>query len=221
MQHHNEHEHSRSLETKGKVIRWASLYDLFVNRIFGRRSHQMRVGALQLAGLKPGNKILDFGCGAGDLAFEAERLAGGEGMIFGIDPSEQMVKIARQKAAKRKSKATFQVEAVENLSFPDKSFDVVISSFVLHHLPDDLQNRAFSELKRVLKSGGVFFAIDMKSMKSHSLSQRLHRHLQGDTGSHDSSHKKAAAQLMQLGFKQVEIKDAPVKDVLYLRGIAP
>ncbi len=204
--------HSHAPETQGRVIKWASIYDLFVNRIFGRRSREMRVGALRQAGLKPGNSILDFGCGAGDLAFEAERLISGEGAIFGIDPSQEMVKIARQKAARRNSKVIFQVEAAENLSFPNKTFDVVISSFVLHHLPDNLQTNAFRELKRVLKPGGLFFAIDMKP--SQSLASRLHRH----AGSSDSNLKQVASNLSMLGFYQVEVSDAPVKDVAYVRG---
>jgi ubiquinone/menaquinone biosynthesis C-methylase UbiE len=208
----NQHEHSHALETKGRVIKSAGIYDLFVNHIFGRRSRQMRVSALQEAGLKPKSSILDFGCGAGDLAFEAEKLISGQGTIFGIDPSEEMVKVARQKAAKRNSKVIFKVEAVENLSFPDETFDVVISSFVLHHLPDDLQINAFKELKRVLKPGGLFFAIDMKP--SQSFASWLHRH----AGSSDSNLKQVASKLSKLGFYQVEVRDAPVKDVVYVRG---
>ncbi|MEX1248520.1 MAG: class I SAM-dependent methyltransferase [Anaerolineales bacterium] len=172
------HTHSHQPETAGKVIHWAGIYDLFVNRIFGRRSHRKRVGALQLAGLKPGSSILDFGCGAGDLAFEAERLLGEKGSVLGIDPSPEMVKVARRKADKRKSGVEFKVESVEQMSDPNGSFDAVISSFVLHHLPEDLQTKAFKELKRVLKPGGLFFAIDIEHSKS--LAGRLHDHLGGD-----------------------------------------
>ena len=214
---HTKHEHSHAPETTGHVIRWAGIYDLFVNRIFGRRSHQMRVGALQLAGLKPGSSILDFGCGAGDLAFEAERLIGGQGSVFGIDPSAEMVKVAKQKAAKGNSKVVFQNEAVEKMSFPDGTFDVVISSFVLHHLPEDLQNSAFIELRRVLKPGGMFFAIDMTS--SGSFGHKFHRHLQGDSGSHGSGLRETASRLEKARFKKVEVGES-TKDVGYLRGFA-
>ena len=64
---HTKHEHSHAPETEGKVIRWAGIYEFFVNRVFGRRSQQMRVDGLKYGGLKPGSRILDFGCGAGDL----------------------------------------------------------------------------------------------------------------------------------------------------------
>ena len=177
----------------------------------------MRVEGLKYANLKAGSRILDFGCGAGDLAFEAEQLIGGEGTVVGIDPSREMVKVARGKAAKRKSKAVFHNEAVEKMSFPDGSFDVVTSSFVLHHLPEDLQVKAFKELKRVLKPKGMFFAIDMTS--AETFSHRIHRHMQGDAGSHESDLRKAASRLEKVGFKNVEIGES-AKGVGYLRGIA-
>lgn len=214
---HIKHDHSHAPETTGKVIRWAGIYDFFVNRVFGRRSREMRVGALQLAGLKPGSRILDFGCGAGDLAFEAERLIAGNGTVVGIDPSPEMVKVARRKAAKMNSKVVFQNEAVEKMSFPGGTFDVAISSFVLHHLPDALQIKAFGELKRVLKPDGSFFAIDMTS--SETFSHRFHRHLQGDSGSHESGLRETAARLEKAGFKNVEVGES-TKGVGYLRGIA-
>ncbi len=211
-------EHQHVPVTEGVTIRWAGIYDLFVNRIFGRLSRSMRVGALHLAELKPGSTILDFGCGAGDLAFEAEKITEGRSQIFGIDPSPEMVRVAQQKATKRGSKAAFQIEAVESMNFRDGRFDVVISSFVLHHLPDGLQEKAFKELKRVLKPGGLFFAIDMKP--SRSFSNRIHSHLQGAPEEHEGSLVKAASALRNIGFSDVEVGDSPSKSVGYVRGLA-
>jgi ubiquinone/menaquinone biosynthesis C-methylase UbiE len=199
------------------VIRWAGIYDFFVNHIFGRRSQKMRVEGLKHAELKPGSRILDFGCGAGDLAFEAERIIGGQGKIIGIDPSAEMVKVAERKAAARKSKVAFKNQAVEKLSFADGSFDVVTSSFVLHHLPEDLQAKAFKELKRVLKPGGLFFAIDMTS--EATFSHKLHRHMQGGSGTHEEGLHQAASRLENAGFKNVTVGKS-AKGVGYLRGFA-
>jgi len=84
--HSHSHKHSRQPQTEGKVIRWAGWYELMVNRLFGRRSREMRLAALQHANLKPGSAILDFGSGAGDLALEIERIIEGNGHIVGIDP---------------------------------------------------------------------------------------------------------------------------------------
>jgi len=218
MKQPSEHQQAHSLETEGNVIHWAGLYDLMVNRVFGRLSRRLRLGALQQAGIKPGASILDFGCGAGDLAFEAERLTEGASQIVGIDPSPEMVKVARQKAAKRTSKVQFQVEAAEKLSFPAGTFDAVISSFVLHHLPENLQNDAFRELKRVLKPGGLFFAIDMKP--SRTIVIRLHGHLQDGEDAPGNGLKRAAARLTALGFTNVEVGNTPSKSIGFVRGIS-
>ena len=217
-QHSHDHEHSHEPQTEGKVIRWAGLYDLMINRLFGRRSRQMREVALQHAGLKPGTVILDFGSGAGDLAFEIERIIEGKGRVIGIDPSSEMVAVASKKAAKRKSQVHFQVEAVEKMSFADNTFDVVTSSFVLHHLPEDLQLKAFRELRRVLKPGGLFFAIDMTA-QMHGLSHLLHSHLQGDSGDSGAGLNAAAGVLREANFRDVSVVDTFSKDVGLVRGI--
>jgi ubiquinone/menaquinone biosynthesis C-methylase UbiE len=216
--HSRDHEHSHEPQTEGKVIHWAGWYDFFVNRLFGRRARKMRAAALAHAGLKPGSAVLDFGSGAGDLAFQIESLMDGQGRIVGIDPSPEMVDVANKKAAKKKSKVQFQVEAVEKMSFADNSFDAVTSSFVLHHLPPELQLKAFKELKRVLKSGGMFFAIDM-TQEMHCLSHMLHRHLQGQSGDSGAGLKAAADVLKQAGYREVEVGDSFSKDVGFVRGI--
>ncbi len=216
--HSHNHEHSHEPQTEGKVIRWAWFYDLMVNRLFGRRSRQMRVVALHHAELKPGCAILDFGSGAGDLAFEAERIVEGKGRVVGIDPSPEMVAVASKKAAKRESQVQFQVEAAEKLSFADNTFDVVISSFVLHHLPADLQTKVFKQLKRVLKPGGLFFAIDMTA-QMHGFSHMLHSHLQGDSGDSGAGLNAAAKALQEVGFRDVAVVDTFSKDVGFVRGI--
>lgn len=216
-QHSHDHQHVQEPQTEGKVIHWAGWYELLVNRLFGRRARKMRAAALAHAELTPGMSILDFGSGAGDLAFEIEHMLEGNARITGIDPSPEMVAMAKKKAAKRKSKVQFQAEAVEKLSFADNTFDLVTSSFVLHHLPEDLQLKAFTELKRVLKPGAVFFAIDMTA-QMHSLSHMLHSHLQGESGDAGAGLNPAAGVLREVGFREVGVVDDFSKDVGVLRG---
>lgn len=217
-EHSHDHNHSLEPQTEGKVIRWAGWYDLFVNRLFGRRSRKMRSSALQHAPLKPGSSILDFGSGAGDLAFEIERILEGEARVVGIDPSPEMVAVANKKAAKRKSQVQFQVEAVEKMSFVDNTFDVVTSSFVLHHLPKELQLKAFKELRRVLKPGGMFFAIDMTA-QMHGLSHMLHSHLQGQSRDSGAGLKTAEDVLREAGFREVAVDDTFSQDVGFVKGV--
>jgi ubiquinone/menaquinone biosynthesis C-methylase UbiE len=73
-----------------------------------------------------------------------------------------MVAHARRKAARRGLAIDFQVGVIEQLAFPDQSFDVVLSSMMMHHLPDDLKRRGLAEIARVLKLGGRLLVLDAK-----------------------------------------------------------
>ena len=71
-----------------------------------------------------------------------------------------MIEVAQEKAAKARLDIDFQVALVEAIPFPDGAFDLVTSSLMLHHLPDDLKRKGFAEIRRVLKPGGRFLAMD-------------------------------------------------------------
>jgi Methylase involved in ubiquinone/menaquinone biosynthesis len=117
---------------------------------------------IEMATIKPGDKILDLGCGSGNLTLTAKRYVGTSGSVHGIDASPEMIEVARKKAERSKAEAIFEVGLIEKLPYSDTTFDVVISRLVIHHLPDDLKRRAFAEVFRVLKPGGLFFIADFK-----------------------------------------------------------
>ncbi len=99
-----------------------------------------------------GGAILDICCGPGWLTIEASRLAGPEGTTIGVDLSPAMQAEATSNAGKVGSPARFQVMDAERLEFPDASFDAVLCSYGLMHIPDP--ELAASEMARVLKPGG-------------------------------------------------------------------
>ena len=103
--------------------------------------------------LRPGMKLLDFGCGPGNISVGlADRIAPGE--FHGIDMEESQVELARASArAGGHDNMTFHVGNVYQLPFEDNSFDVAHCHAVLMHVPDT--QAALAEVKRVLKPGGI------------------------------------------------------------------
>ncbi len=113
-----------------------------------------------LGPIRPGEAVLDLGCGAGFDAFVATQLVGPTGRVVGIDMSPEMIAVA--KAGLREAKfpqVEFQVAQVEVLPFPDASFDVALSNGVLNLIPD--KPRALREVFRVLRPGGRLQACDI------------------------------------------------------------
>jgi tellurite methyltransferase len=107
----------------------------------------------------PGARVLDAGCGSGRNLVYLLR-SGFE--VYGVDESGGSVARTRELVAAlapHLSLDNFRLEPVERMSFADTAFDVVISSAVLHFARDEEQWQAMvSEMWRVLKPGGIFFA---------------------------------------------------------------
>src|SRR3990172_8345601 len=117
-----------------------------------------REETLHYAGLKSGERVLDVGCGTGVLTRMAAKAVGS---AVGIDPAPKMIDIARKNVIIENSNAEFRLAVIENFPFEDNSFDCVLSSFMIHHLPPDLKLKGLAEVHRVLKPGGRFLAVDI------------------------------------------------------------
>ena len=106
-----------------------------------------------LGRLKPGEQVLDLGCGAGTDSLIAAQMVGSEGSVAGIDMTAEMLEKARAAAVELGVENVEFVEGeVERLPFADMSFDVVISNGVIDLVPD--KDAVFSEIHRVLRPGG-------------------------------------------------------------------
>jgi SAM-dependent methyltransferase len=100
-----------------------------------------------------GREVLDIGCGFG--WFEIISLEAGATRIAGIEPDETDLATAR--CFFDHEHVSFHVGSATEIPFPDQSFDTVVCWEVLEHIPKNSEPRAFAEIARVLKPGGVFY----------------------------------------------------------------
>ena len=107
----------------------------------------------ELCSLREDMAVLDVGCGTGISSLVAARHVGSRGRVTGIDVSERMVEVARNKAvAMSWPNVQFLVRRAEQTGLPDESFDAAISNFSLHLFDD--QPAAVREMTRVVRPGG-------------------------------------------------------------------
>ena len=159
---HNKPRIKNGPQTAGTTIHWASQYDIFSGMFgLGANSPNSRM-VIELANVNPGDRVLDVGCGTGSLTLTAHSYAGPSGKVYGIDAAPEMIEVAKKKASRSGREVVFDVGLIEDLAFPDATFDVVISRLAIHHLPDDLKRRGFTEILRVLKPGGHVLIADFK-----------------------------------------------------------
>jgi demethylmenaquinone methyltransferase/2-methoxy-6-polyprenyl-1,4-benzoquinol methylase/phosphoethanolamine N-methyltransferase len=215
--HTHAHADDAAPKTKGVTIRWASHYDLVVNVLLLGRARRFREMTVDLAHVRPGEAVLDVGCGTGELTLAAKRRVGSQGAVHGIDAAPEMIAFARGKAHRQGVDVDFRPGVVEKLPFPDASFDVVLSSLMVHHLPDDLKREGLAEIRRVLKPGGRLLVVDMKrptGFVSRALTGlMLHRKM--GFGVQD-----LPALMRDAGFTEVETGNTKFTVVGYARGRA-
>ncbi len=202
--------------TTGKVIHWAWRYDLLLWLISRGRERAFRQKQLDLASIVPGQSILDVGCGTGTLAIEAKRRVGLSGKVYGIDASPEMIARAKRKAKTAGLDLMFDTAAVEAIPFPDASFDVVLSTVMLHHLPDEARHRGILEIRRVLKPGGRLLAVDFGGVKSEKHS-RIARH---SNHAHFDIHQ-VIPELTEAGLGAIASGEVGFRDLWFVSSIAP
>ncbi len=161
------------------------------------------------ASLKPGETVVDLGCGGGLDVFLAASKVGPEGKAIGIDMTPEMLELARSNAAKSGrslSNIEFHQATIDKLPLPDASVDCVISNCVINLAPD--KPAVFREIERVLKPGGRLAVSDIA----------LKMPLPPEVGSDLMAYVGCIAgailieryreQLLAAGFAQVDVVDA-------------
>lgn len=101
--------------------------------------------------LRPGDRVLDLGCGTGDDVRAMAQLVAPGGLAVGVDSSEQMLMEARARSCNRAPNARFALADAHQLDFEDATFDACRADRVLQHV--EHPRRAIAELVRVARSG--------------------------------------------------------------------
>jgi arsenite methyltransferase len=113
-----------------------------------------------LGPIRPGEAVLDLGCGVGFDAFVAAQLVGFGGRVIGIDLSPEMIAVAEAgRTEAGLPQIEFHVGEVEAIPVPDASFDLALSNGVLNLIPD--KPAALREIFRALRPGGRLQACDI------------------------------------------------------------
>lgn len=148
------------------------VYDALAHLVFGGRRSRVYARLAALSGTRPGDHVLDVGCGTGVLTRAVARCAAPGGSVIGVDPSEEA--LARARRTTRLDNCTFQAGSAEALDLPDTDYDIVVSSLMIHHLPDQDRARALAEMSRVLRPGGRILIAEFRP-PSNPIVKRLIR----------------------------------------------
>ncbi len=206
-------------ETKGLTIRWAKLYDpvkTMMLWILGGNG-SLEKASLEHAGINKGEQILDVGCGTGTLAIEAKKQVG-DGKVYGIDASPEMIIQAEKKLEKLGLDIEFKIGLIESIPHQDNEFDLVLSSLMMHHLPsEELKLKGLEEIHRVLKPGGRLLIIDLeppeKGIVKHFMNHLFGHHVM------ENDIRKLRPLVEKVGFKDIEIGRTSHKVLSYVKAV--
>ena len=132
--------------------RFANYYDFFIDKVF-RKTYKTILENID-SEINISHNVLEIGTGTGIIPFSVYSKVSS---IIATDISSEMIHIANKNLIKSKiENIDFQIQDSYNLTFPDKSFDIVIASNLLHLLYEP--EKPLKEIKRVMKDDGIFIA---------------------------------------------------------------
>jgi ubiquinone/menaquinone biosynthesis methyltransferase len=132
----------------------ADRYDLITRLLSYGQDRRWKRRLVDMAAASPGMHALDVACGTGDIAFG---VASGGADVVALDLTPRMLQLARLKR-RPGDRVAFVAGDMALLPFPDRAFDIVTTGYGLRNVP--LLAGALSEIKRVLKPGGVMLSLD-------------------------------------------------------------
>jgi SAM-dependent methyltransferase len=165
---------------------------------------------IQAADPRPGERVLDVGCGTGVVARQVASRLGASGAVTGVDLSPNMLAVARATAAREGVAIEWREGSAEQLPFPASSFDLVLCQFALMFFAD--KAAALAEMRRVVTGNGRVLVSVWQGLDRHPFYQTLHNVIQQHLGMSALQDIFALGSVDELralavgaGFQQVEI----------------
>ncbi|MGD1098778.1 MAG: arsenite methyltransferase [Thermoplasmata archaeon] len=170
----------------------------------------------QLAGLRPGEVVLDLGSGAGVDCFLAASKVGPSGQVIGVDMTPEMISRARGLArSSGRINVQFRLGEIEHLPVADASVDVVLSNCVINLVPD--KGQVYREAFRVLRSGGRLVVADVLATRPISDELRNDSELWASCSSGALTRAEVTERLITAGFESIQVSilggDAPTESL--------
>ena len=156
------------------------LYDPFSRLVGVRKLHARAVAA---AGIRDGERVLDVGCGTGNLTFAVLRATPGA-RVTATDPDDAALAIAARKARRRGVSVELVQAYADHLPAEDGSLDHVVSSLALHHVDDAGREGFAREALRVLRPGGRLTIVDFGGTSHGDGAGHGHDHRHGHARGH-------------------------------------
>ena len=206
----------QSLRTSGIVLHSPLFYDCTVWLAFLGKEPSFREKVLNLGRVASGESVLDVGCGTGTLAIAAKKRVGAVGTVHGLDASIEMLASAEKKARKAGVEVFFKSGVAEALPFPEAQFNLVLSSVMLHHLPQKARLQCAVEIRRVLKPEGRVLVVDFEGFSDQKRSILSHFH-------RPHGHVRAqdiVALLAEAGLKSIESGPVGIRDLHFVLATA-
>jgi ubiquinone/menaquinone biosynthesis C-methylase UbiE len=172
------------MRMKSQMEQMVNSYDSYMRKMTLGRERALREMTVNLAQVKPGDNVLEVGCGTGTLTLAAKRQAGPTGKVFGIDLIPGMIELSQRKAAQAGVAITFQLGSMEDIPFSANQFDAVMCSFMIFHMSETVRRKGIAEIYRVLKPQGRLLVLDL-ALPVQPLSRAIAKTLFGSMLQHD------------------------------------
>jgi 2-polyprenyl-3-methyl-5-hydroxy-6-metoxy-1,4-benzoquinol methylase len=159
---------SKAIEIRGKrigkrfsdeliKINNSPTFSLFCERVFGKDLAQANMmdmfqleKLLKVINLSSKNKVLDLGCGLGKISeYISDKI---NAYVLGIDIASEAINLAKKRTQEKRHRLDYQIEDINNLTLPSKSFDTIIAIATFHYVIDI--ERTIQQLKEILKPPG-------------------------------------------------------------------